>query len=80
MQDGTIGVRKWPNVASKRLLNNLKASGFPGRITFFSDEKTFVADPVYNAQNNRYINFYNSDNEKTMVPTAMAAMDLLAAI
>ena len=41
---------------SAGLLNKLK-SGAPGRVLFFSDEKTFVVDPSYNAQNDRWIRF-----------------------
>ena len=33
---------------ARKLLNKLKAPGYPGRITFYSDEKNFVVDPVYN--------------------------------
>ena len=42
------------------LINKLK-SGAPGRIVFFSDEKTFVVDPSYNAQNDRWIRFDRDD-------------------
>ena len=36
------------------LVNDLKSAG-PGRIIFFSDEKNFVVDPVFNPQNDRFI-------------------------
>ena len=38
----------------KGLLNKLK-SGKAGRITIFSDEKTWTVDPVHNRKNDRYI-------------------------
>ena len=37
------------------LLIALKEGGQAGRIIFFSDEKTFVVDPAFNPQNDRYI-------------------------
>ena len=43
------------------LLNNLK-SGAQGRIVFFSDEKNFVVDPSYNAQNDRWIRIDATDH------------------
>ena len=49
---------------AKILLNKLKESGYPGRIVFYSDEKNFVVDPVYNAQNDRYIAFYDDDSDE----------------
>ena len=49
---------------AKNLLNKLKESGYPGRITFYSDKKNFVVDPVYNAQNDRYIAFYDDSDEE----------------
>ena len=42
---------------SKILLNKLKEGNRPGRIIFYSDEKNFVVDPTYNAQNERWIQF-----------------------
>ena len=36
------------------LLNDMK-SARPRRIVFFSDEKNFVVDPVFNPQNDRYV-------------------------
>ena len=48
---------------AKILLNKLKESGYPGRIVFFSDDKNFVVDPVYNPQNDRYIDFYEDSDE-----------------
>ncbi len=39
---------------AKILLNNLK-SAEKGRVIFFSDEKTFTVDPVFNRRNDRYI-------------------------
>ena len=45
------------------LLNALKQGGYPGRILFFSDEKTFVVDPAFNPQNDRYIEFYSDEEE-----------------
>ena len=45
------------------LLNALKEGGNPGRIIFFSDEKTFVVDPAFNPQNDRYIEFYSDSEE-----------------
>ena len=45
---------------SSGLINLLK-SGAPGRVVFFSDEKTFVVDPAYNAQNDRWIRFDPDD-------------------
>lgn len=38
------------------LINNLKSAP-PDRIIFLSDEKNFVVDPVYNAQNDRWTGF-----------------------
>ena len=49
---------------ARKLLNKLKESGYAGRIVFYSDEKNFIMDPVYNAQNDRYINFFESDEDK----------------
>ena len=45
------------------LLNSLKKGGQAGRIIFFSDEKTFVVDPSFNPQNDRYICFYEDSDE-----------------
>ena len=36
------------------LINDLKSAA-PRRIVFFSDEKTFVVDPVFNPQNDRWV-------------------------
>ena len=49
-------------VRATALLNDLKSAP-KGRIVFFSDEKNFVVDPVYNAQNDRYIRFEEVDND-----------------
>ena len=42
------------------LINALKSAA-PGKIAFFSDEKTFVVDPSSNAQNDRWIRFGDDD-------------------
>ena len=44
------------------LLNKLK-SARAGTVIFFSDEKTFVLDPAYNPQNDRWIRFQNDDDD-----------------
>ena len=49
---------------ARKLLNKLKESGYAGRIVFYSDEKNFVVDPVYNAQKDWYINFFESDKDE----------------
>ena len=46
------------------LINALKEGGYLGRILFFLDEKTFVVDPAFNPQNDRYIEFYDSEEEE----------------
>ena len=51
---------------ARGLINKLKSAP-QGRIIFFSDEKNFV-DPVYNAQNDRWICFQDE-------PSAAAAGD-----
>ena len=35
----------------------------PGRILFFSDEKTFVVHPPFNPQNDRWIRFGDAEND-----------------
>ena len=49
--------------ACRRPHKCLKGRGYPGRIIFFSDKKTFVVDPAFNPQNDRYIEFYESEDE-----------------
>jgi inhibitor of nuclear factor kappa-B kinase subunit alpha len=49
-----------------RLLNKLKHPKKPGMIWFFSDEKNFTQDQVFNKQNNRWIAMNNSDVPKVM--------------
>ncbi|QQP40328.1 Uncharacterized protein FKW44_015729 [Caligus rogercresseyi] len=44
----------------RRILSDLKHNG--DRVVFFSDEKTFTVDPVYNKQNDRVICFGNVSN------------------
>ena len=46
---------------SRGLVNALKSAP-PGKIVFFSDEKTFVVDPSFNPQNDRWIRFDDADN------------------
>ncbi len=46
----------------KQILNDLKHK--PDQVIFFSDEKTFAVDPVYNTQNDRVVCFGNDDNEE----------------
>ena len=55
--------RKKRAVRAAGLINALKEGGYPGRIIFFSDEKTFVVDPAFNPQNDRYIEFYSDSSE-----------------
>ena len=55
--------RKKRAVRAAGLINALKEGGYPGRILFFSDEKTFVVDPAFNPQNDRFICFYDSEDE-----------------
>ena len=43
--------RKKSAARATGLINALKEGGYPGRILFFSDEKTFVVDPAFNPQN-----------------------------
>ena len=47
---------------SQGLINNLK-SARQGRIIFFSDEKNFVIDPVYNPQNDRWIRIFDQEED-----------------
>ena len=44
------------------LINALKSAA-PGKIVFFSDEKTFVVDPAFNPQNDRWIRFDDAEND-----------------
>ena len=55
--------RKKRVLRAQGLLNSLKKGGQAGRIIFFSDEKTFVVDPAFNPQNDRYICFYDDSSE-----------------
>ena len=48
---------------AKDLINKLKSAA-PRRIVFFSDEKTFVVDPAYNAQNDRWIRFLDKEEDQ----------------
>ena len=46
--------RRKREVRAQGLISSLK-SAKPGQIIFFSDEKSFVVDPVFNPQNDRWI-------------------------
>ena len=61
--------RKSREDRAKGLLNALKSAP-PHRITIFSDEKTFVLDPPYNPQNDRWIRFVDEGgkNEGKFMP------------
>lgn len=66
---------------SKRLLNNLKHNG--DRVIFFSDEKTFTVDPVYNKQNDRVICFGDTslaarNVSKTKHPASVMMLGIVA--
>ena len=57
------------------LLNSLKRGGVPGRIIFYSDEKNFVIDPAYNAQNDRWIRFCDHDDDACLLYTSPSPRD-----
>ncbi|QQP57474.1 Uncharacterized protein FKW44_002481 [Caligus rogercresseyi] len=65
----------------RRILSDLKHNG--DRVVFFSDEKTFTVDPVYNKQNDRVICFGNVSNvirsvSKTKHPASVMMLGIVA--
>ena len=63
-------------IKSDRLLNKLKHPKKPNMLWFFSDEKNFCQDQVYNSQNHRWIATNNRDVPR-VIKTKFPAMDMV---
>ncbi len=51
----TVKVRHHRIIRAAKLLSNIKSAPPPGRVIFFSDERTFTVDPVRNSRTDRHV-------------------------